>query len=133
MDYTAQHRGFIALISVLIVGVVGVSIATSLILLGLGSSKTSFALEQSAQAKALAMACAEEGLQKIQESTSYTGNGTLTLGQGACAYTVASQGGQNRTVSAYSTVGTLVRKEKIIITRVNPTIEIDSWQEVADF
>ncbi|MBI2645178.1 hypothetical protein HYW94_03345 [Candidatus Uhrbacteria bacterium] len=133
MHHTTHHHGFIALISVLIIGVLGISIVTSLLLLGVGSSKTSLASEQSAQAKALANACAEEALQHIHDSTSYTGSDTLTLGQGTCAYTVTSQGGQNRTITSSGTVGTIIRKEKIIITGVNPAIQISSWQEVADF
>ena len=48
-----QCNGFITLVSVLVVGAVGVAIALSLILIGLGSSRTSIAVEQSNQAKAL--------------------------------------------------------------------------------
>ena len=124
--------GYITLISVLIVGAVGIAITTSLILLGLGSSRTSFAVEQSNQAKALANACAEEALQQIRDSTPFTGSGNLTLGQGVCSYTVTSQGGQNRTITASGTVGTIMRKVKIIIDKINPTIQVVSWQEVAD-
>ena len=127
-----NNGGYITLISVLIVGAVGIAITTSLILLGLGSSRTSFAVEQSNQAKALANACAEEALQQIRDSTPFTGSGNLTLGQGVCSYTVTSQGGQNRTITASGTVGTIMRKVKIIIDKINPTIQVVSWQEVAD-
>ncbi|MDP2656076.1 MAG: hypothetical protein Q8P11_00740 [bacterium] len=125
-----NKNGFITLISVLVVGAVGVAIAVSLLLLGLGSSRTSFALEQSDQAKALNNACAEEALQQIADSTAYTGSGNLALGHGSCIYTVTSQGGGNRTVTTSGTVGTIVRKSTIIITAVNPSITITSWQEV---
>ena len=128
-----RSDGFITLISVLVVGAVGVAIMLSLILLGLGSSRTSFAVEQSSQAKALANACAEEALQQIRDSTPFTGTGSLTLGQGTCSYTVTSQGGSNRTVTASGTVGTIVRKLKIIINQINPTITVTSWQEISDF
>lgn len=128
-----HNRGYITLISILVVGAVGVAITTSLLLLGLGSSRTSFALEQSNQAKALANACAEEALQQIRDSTPFTGTGNLTLGQGTCMYTVTSQGGQNRTITASGTVGTIVRKVEIIITKINPAITVSTWQEVADF
>ncbi|KKT49402.1 MAG: hypothetical protein UW40_C0021G0005 [Parcubacteria group bacterium GW2011_GWF2_44_17] len=116
----------------LVIGAVGLAITISLILLGLGSSRTSFALEQSNQTKALTNACAEEAMQQIRDSMSFTGNGNLSLGQGTCNYTVTSQGGQNRTITALGTVGTIVRKVKIIISKINPTITVTSWQEVAD-
>jgi len=128
-----NNGGYITLISVLVVGAVGVAIAISLILLGLGSSRTSFAVEQSNQAKALANACAEEALEQIRNSTPFTGTGNLTLGQGACTYTVTSQGGQNRTIIALGTVGTVVRKVKVIINHINPLITPTSWQEMDNF
>ncbi len=127
------QRGYIALITVLVTGAVGVAITVSLLLLGLGSGRTSFSLEQSTQTKALANACVEEALEQIRDSTPFTGTGSLTLGQGTCAYTVTSQGGQNRTITASGTVGTIVRKVKIIIDKITPNINVTSWQEVADF
>lgn len=127
------NKGYIALITVLVTGAVGVAIAVSLLLLGLGSSRTSFALEQSNQAKALADGCAEEALQQIRDSTPFEGTGNVSLGQGNCTYTVTKQTGQNRTITSSGTVGTIVRKVKIIIDKITPNINIVSWQEVADF
>ena len=131
--YTTQQNGYITLVSVLVVGAVGVAITTSMLLLGIGSSRTSFAYEQSNQVKALANACAEEALQQIRDSTPFTGSGNLTLGQGVCSYTVTNQGGQNRTITTSGTVGTIIRKVKIIINKINPSILVTSWQEVSDF
>lgn len=126
------QRGYIALITVLVVGAVGVTVAVSVILLGLGSSRTSFAFEQSNQAKALANACAEEALQKIRDSMPFEGSGSLTLGQGTCIYIVTKQTGQNRTVTASGTVGTIIRKVHITLDKITPSINITSWQEVED-
>lgn len=127
-----QIDGYITLLAVLVVGAVGMAIATSLLLLGIGASRTSFAHEQSQQARALANACAEEGLEQIRLATAYTGTGNLTLGQGICSYTVTTTGGTTRTVIASGTVGTLVRKVSIVVTVLNPTITLSSWTEVAN-
>ncbi len=97
--HSHRSNGYIALVTILVIGAVGAAVAVSVILLGLGSSRTSFALEQSNQAKALANACAEEALQQIRDSTPYTGTGDLTLGQGTCSYAVTTQGGQDRTIT----------------------------------
>lgn len=129
----STQRGFITLLSVLVLGATGTAIVASLLLLGIGSSRTSFSGEQSNQTKALANACAEEALQQIRDSTPYTGNGNLTLGQGTCAYAVTSQGGQNRTITASGSIGTITRKVKVTIDAIQPDIEIASWQELADF
>lgn len=127
------QRGYIALITVLVTGAIGAAIAVSLLLLGLGSSRTSFSLEQSNQAKALANACAEEALQQIRDSVPFEGTGSLTLGQGTCSYTVTKLTGQNRTIIATGTVGIVVRKVSIALDQITPSINITSWQEVADF
>lgn len=130
--YDRKNGGFVTLVSVLAIGAVGVAIAVSSLLLGVGNSRTSFAYEQSNQAKALAGACAEEALQQIRGSTPFTGSGSLSLGQGACSYTVTSQGGQDRTITASGEVGTIVRKVEVVIDSITPTIQVVSWQEVAD-
>lgn len=132
-SFNMKKNGFIALISVLVVGAVGVTITLSLLLLGVDNSRTSFAVEQLNQAKALTNACAEEALQQIRDSTPFTGTGNFTLGQGSCTYAVTSQGGQKRTITTSSAVGTMIRKVKILIDGINPTIQVTSWQEVADF
>jgi len=133
MQHTSEEKGFITLVTVLIVGVVGVSIASSLILLGVDASRTSFAEERSARARALANTCAEDALERVRISPSYTGTATNIFPDGSCAYTIASQGGENRTIAASGTIDTIIRKSKISIDRINPTIRITSWQEVADF
>lgn len=130
--YNNDRAGFVVLISVLVVGAVGAAITLSLILLGLGSSRASFAVEQSSQAKSIVNACTEEALQQIREFTPFIGSGGLTLGQAACSYTVTSQGGDARTIDASGTVGTVVRKVKVIISAINPSIIITSWQEVSN-
>ncbi len=128
-----KEAGYITLLSVLFLVVIGTTIAASVILLGLGTSRTSFVLEQSNQAKALTNACAEEVLQQISDSTPFSGTATLTLGNGSCTYTVTKLTGQNRTITSSGTVGTIIRKVSISIDKVTPNINVTSWQEVADF
>ncbi len=128
-----NQRGYITLLSTLFLVAIGGVVAGSIILLGLGFSKTSFALVQSNQAKALANACAEEALQQIQDSVPFSGSGSLTLGQGNCSYTVTKLTGQNRTITSSGTVGTIVRKVSISISKIRPSVNVTSWQEVADF
>lgn len=134
----ARHRfgnsgGYMLLLGVLVLGAVALAAAVSILLLGLGSERSSFALEQSNQAKALANACAEEALQQIRDSIPFEGTGNLALGQGNCAYTVTKLTGQNRTIIASGTVGTTIRKVNIALDKITPSINITSWQEVADF
>jgi len=128
-----KQKGVLTLMSVLIMGAVGLTVGVSLILLGLADSRTNFALEQSNQAKALANACTEEALQQIRDSAPFTGTSSLILGYGTCSYAVTNTGGTSRKITASGTVGTVIRKNQITISAINPSILISSWQEVADF
>ena len=128
-----NQKGYIMLLSTLFLVAIGGVVAGSLILLGLGFSRSSLALDQSNQAKALANACVEEGLQQIQESVPFSGSASLTIGQGGCSYTVTKLTGQNRTIISSGTMGTITRKVSISIDKITPDINITSWQEVADF
>ncbi len=123
-------NGYITLISVLVVSAISVAVSVSLLLLGLSFSQTSYALQQSNQAKGLANACAEEALEQIRTTTSFTGAGNLTFGLGSCTYTVLSTGGEGRTILASGTVDNTIRKVSVIIDSINPLITASSWQEV---
>ncbi|OGE76509.1 MAG: hypothetical protein A3C85_03730 [Candidatus Doudnabacteria bacterium RIFCSPHIGHO2_02_FULL_48_21] len=128
-----KQKGYIVLISVLLVSAIGAAISIAVILLGLGSSRSSFAVQQSRQAASAANACVEEALQQIRENSNFSGNDTLTVGQGSCSYAVASLGGQSRYIAASGTAGTIVRKSRVNIDAITPIINVVSWEEVADF
>lgn len=128
-----DNSGYMTLLSVLIVSALATSIAVSLLWLGLGSSKTSFALEQSNQAKGLANACAEYALGQVRDDSNYAGSGSLTLGAGSCNYQVVNTGDENRNIQSYGIVGAIIRKVEVDINNVSSQINILSWQEVGDF
>lgn len=133
MTPSSSHAGYVTLLTVLVVSAVGVAVASSLLLLGIGNARSSLALQQSKNAAALADACAEEALQQLRFSTSYSGTATLTLGSGTCSYTVIVGSGEAREVEATGTVGTVVRKVDVFVSQLTPKTVISSWQEVATF
>jgi hypothetical protein len=128
-----NNKGYITLISVLIIGAMGVAVAVSLIGIGISSSQTVSALERANQAKALANACAEEAIQQIRDSTAFSGNGSLALGRGNCSYEVVNNGGQNRQINISANVDKAARNIEINVDQINPQINIASWQELSDF
>lgn len=128
-----NQRGIAILLGVLIFAAIGIIGAISVALRGLSNLQTSFALVQSYQAMSMADACAEDALQQIRDSNPFTGTSTLSFVQGNCTYEVINTGGQNRTINASSSAGSLVRKARISITKITPNITVSPWQEVADF
>jgi hypothetical protein len=130
---TMQQHGYIAIVSVLTIGMISLAVATSVIFLGVDFSRASLAIEKSNEVKAVSNACAEEALQQIRNATSFSGSGNLNLGSGNCSYTVTNLGENNRQINVVGTVDDTIRKVQIEIDAINPKINIVSWQEVADF
>ena len=129
----AKNKGYITLISVLLVSAVGLAIAVSLLTLGTRYSKSIFILEGSQMAKGYAQACSEEALQQIRDSQEFSGIGSLDFDEGNCIFEVEKQTGQNRIIKSEGESRKAKRKIKIIIDAIDPVIHIASWQEVADF
>ena len=126
-----MKKGYIALTTVLIVGMVASVIMVSLLALGLGYSRTSNTTALSMQARSLSNACAEEALRQIRLVNTYTAtNATLSLGGGSCVYTVTNTGGNTRQIDTTATVQTIVRRVRVTTSALSPKIVISSWQEI---
>lgn len=128
-----NQRGYIVLLTILLVGAVGLSIAVSIILIGIGQTRSMLAANSYILAKSHADACVEEALQQIRTDDTYIGTGSLSLDGGACNYEVIGLGGDLREVHGTGTVANSTRKIKVNIDTISPTINITSWQEVENF
>jgi len=132
MYIRCQQKGYVALLAVLIMGAASLAISLALLTTGTDAQRSTLVTQQSAQARNLAGACAEEALQQIHDNTAFTGNNALNHGQGTCSYTVTSTGSATRVVDTSGTVGSVVRKIKVYVTITSSSISVTSWQEVAD-
>lgn len=127
-------KGYIALVSVMLMSALGLGIMLSVIAQGVNASRTDFSLQQSGGARSLASSCAEEALEKILETSTTSSSGNLTIGSGTCTYLiVATSSGQTITVSATGVLGTVTSKIKVVLATTTPGITLSSWEEVADF
>lgn len=132
MTWSSQ-RGAVALTTVLVISVLAVLIAGALLSGSIDAARLTLTQQQSAQARSLADACADEALEQIRASSNFTGNGNLTLGTGSCTYTVIDQGGENRLITASGSVASVIRRVTVTVTQLFPTIVTSQWIEVADF
>lgn len=128
-----NKKGYIILLSVLLIGAAGLSIAISIILLGVAQARNSASVSSFSEARALASACAEEGLQQIRDDEYFAGSAELTFSNGTCTYTVIYQGGDNREIQAVGEVGNTISRIKVTTDTIAPTINIASWQELSSF
>lgn len=127
------NKGYVALISVILIAAIATIIMISVVASGVTTSKTDLSLEQSMSARTLASSCAEEALEKIYETGTTSSSGNLTIASGTCLYTITSINGQNITIQSIGSFGTVTSKIKVIIATTTPAITLSSWAEVSDF
>lgn len=125
------ERGYIALISVLIIGAASLTIATALLITGSDAQQENIARQQSMKARNAAAGCIEEAMQQIHDNTAFTATNTaVTIADASCTYTVTNTGSTTRTVVSTSTNGTVVRKIQVYVTINASSLSISSWQEI---
>jgi hypothetical protein len=126
-----RQSGYIALISVLIVGAAATAVAVVLLATGADSQRSALITQQSKQARALAVTCAEEAAQIVHDNVAFSGTNTVSLGQGSCTYIVGQPTATTRRLSATGTVGAVVRKLSATATVGASTITMSSWKDVS--
>ena len=109
------------------------AITVSLLILGTGASKNSFALEESKIASGYAESCTENALEKIRKDNGFTGSGSINFTYGSCSFNVIDLGGSSRQIISTGTKSNTVKKIKTIISALTPKITISSKLEVPDF
>lgn len=132
-DFVKSQKGFIALVTVLIILGIVLMIGLSISFLGVGEAGMSLQKSQSSQSYYLANLCVEEVLMKLKDNLNSPTEGTLAVDDGSCNYRLIGSGNQDREVEATGTFYNHIRKMKIKVNKVNPEIIIDSWSEVAEF
>ena len=132
---TKQHpKGFATLLAVIIVGAIASMIAIYLIAINIDVTKNTIDIDKSLQARANAENCAERALNSIALNVTYSGRETFSLERGSCEIRlVINPGSQTPTIEVVGTVDNVVRKSRLVLTAVNPVIEIGSWLDVPDF
>lgn len=87
-----NNRGFITLLSTLIVTVFGMALAYSFLARSGIHASTGIVTEKLFLARNYADACVEEALRMIEDTSGYSGSGDLEFNRGSCSYTVSVAG-----------------------------------------
>lgn len=129
-----KKKAFVTLVSVIIVGFVALSVAVGVLLIGIGADQATSNLERAAIARGYAEACAEEALYELKLDNTYAAGAVINFTYGSCSVTsITGSGNTNRVVQVTGTVGAVVKKIEIDIAQLDPTLTLNSWQELADF
>jgi len=134
MKYLLKQNGYIAIVGVVLLGA-GILIA--LISLSFGATTgTKIIWQRVATEKSsfLAIACAEDALEKLWQDSEYQGNEILTFNEGLCGILPIENGvSGDKIIKTYGTISDATRRFKITIATTTPQIEISRWEEAADF
>lgn len=125
-----NRDGFVALVSVLVLGAVGLDLAVSLLMLGLDTGRTALAYTQAVQASGLASACADAGLSELKAAVACEADGNLQFGSGTCEFTAAVGGGYACQLTATGTVENVVRHMQVNLSQVDPSLTVANWRQI---
>lgn len=127
-----QESGYIALISVLVFSALILLIGVGSTLRGIDAANGASGEESALRAELLADACAEEALMKLKANLDYGGNETIIVDGGATCTILPLSGSGNldRVVDTRASDNDYVRKVRVRVLRVNPTLSIDSWETI---
>jgi len=129
----SRQEGFIALVSVLIIGALVLMLSLGASMRGVGDIGMSIAQQHSARALSLANTCAETALMKLKNTLRYQGNESILIGGESCMiYPILGAGNLNRTVKTSSTVSGYTKKVLVTVSRISPEMHIALWREVPD-
>ncbi|PIP30120.1 hypothetical protein COU12_01720 [Candidatus Jorgensenbacteria bacterium CG10_big_fil_rev_8_21_14_0_10_54_38] len=127
------EAGFIALISMLIIGALVLVVSVGVSLRSLGEADVSSGKEMAHRALALANLCAEAGLMKVISILNYAGGESIIVDGESCDILAVEGSGNSKTLKTESTVSGYTRKLKVSISQISPAVTVSGWEEVADF
>jgi hypothetical protein len=123
MTEIKEQKGFIALVSLLIVATAALTIGIAVSLRGIEEIQMSFDSGQAAKARNLAEACIEEGLEKLRANwANYSAS--LSVGTNFCI--INTEADVNNAI-LYST-GSVDSYEQKIRVQVNNNLEVVYWK-----
>ena len=125
-----SEKGFIALITVLMVLLVALTVGLTISFLTINEAQMSLQKSQSFQAYYTANACAEMALVKLKKDKNYRGGETSNTGAGICYIFPIEDNWIIKTMSYFSGQ---IKKIKIVVSQLKPEVVVESWEEVADF
>lgn len=130
----SHQSGYIALVSVLIVGAVGLVFSITFSQQRVESYRTRSASHKGARAAFNSETCGEEALLKLRDNLDYSGDESLNLSRGSCYIrpTATTTEGDYK-IETKGVVDNYQKKLRILVGTTSPTFKIKTWQFVPDF
>ncbi|MCX6744995.1 MAG: hypothetical protein NTX82_05720 [Candidatus Parcubacteria bacterium] len=131
MDKLSKPNGYIALITLIIVGAVVLIGAIAVSFIALNQQNFIISHNRTLKNFYAANACANYAISQLQKNLDYAGNETLDLEGISCQVeAISGSGEKNRAIIASSQVGNQLKKIKIELDQVKPVTIIKTWGEI---
>ena len=128
-----QHNGYVALMSLIIIGAVVLIAAIALTFMAVSQSNFIISHNKTVKNYYSANACANYAIMQLQKNLAYPGNEDLDLEGIKCRIeAIGGQGETNRVIIASSQEGNQLKKIKVELDQVKPVTIIKSWGEIFD-
>ena len=120
------QEGYIALLSVIVIGTLLVIIGISLSLASINQLQFSLASTKGHQTLVLVETCVEEALLSLNKTSTIASQ--ITLPEGVCNVTMNSSSGNNYDFTVVATLDGHTKKVRVAATR-DSSVTITSWSE----
>lgn len=124
--------GYVALVGVLVFSAMILLAGLGVSLRGIDAAESSLDEAFSIHARMLADACAEEALMRLKSNFGYSGNETIIVGgTDTCTIvSVSGSGNTDRVVLSEAAVGRTLRRVRVDVARITPSLIVRAWDTV---
>jgi len=130
MQNWQKQNGYVALITLIIIGAIVLLATLSLTFISLEQRTGMISRNRTLNNYYLANACANQALVKLQKDPTYGGNETINLDSQSCQIeAISGSGNTGRTIIASSLVVNQQKKIKVDIAQLRPVTIINFWGE----
>jgi hypothetical protein len=131
MNEQSQPNGYVALMSLIIIGAVVLIAAIALTFMAVSQSNSIVSHNKTVKNYYAANACANYAILQLQKNLDYSGNEALDLEGIKCQVeAISGQGEKNRVIIASSQEGKQLKKIQVELDQVKPVTIIKSWGEI---
>ena len=126
-----QQKGFITLVSVLIISSVALLVVVSSLTINIENIKAVTSIDSGRRARFLAESCAEIAIDNLKASNTYAGNETKILPFGQCFIsTITGTGNTNRSFQSSATYDNHNYRVSVVVQTLNPNTVVTTFDPI---
>lgn len=133
--HAEEKGGYVILLSVLVIGVIGMAVTIAVLQLGASHIQTGITGIHALDVRTAAHSCIEEAIEQLRADDTYPAGDSLNFDSGVnCTiYAITGSGTTNRTIQVTSTIDSVTQRYEVLISDLSAPVDISSWNRVESF